>query len=382
MVLVAVVGGGIILTRSSDQGVGAPVPESLADRGATSSAAVGAVPTAVVGTWMGGPRALNGISASAGTALQITPASLAIAQSAMANKPGLGAKVSSPGDGRLVVTTGDADPSNCDRGVTGQYTYTLTNDGRRLTIVGVADPCAQRLAAIPGDWLLRGCKDPADNCLGDMAAGTYPSQFVTPRHEHDATWMPDYGAVTYTVPDGWANAADWPEYFSLVPSADYAGFGPTGGPDGTFHEIVVRANPAMSDQAADCKGTALDVGRALCPGVHRLDPRPVTAHGLHAHRHHRRRPSGPVRRREGRPDWTRTCPDIKDGTPAAIFMTTAGAKASDESVGMAGDEQMRLVFVDIGQGDIVAIWVDSTDPSRFDQLVADAMPIIESMTFE
>ena len=62
------------------------------------------------------------------------------------------------------------------------------------------------------------------------------------------------------------------------------------------------------------------------------------------------------------PDWTGTCPDIKDGTPAAIFMTTAGAKASDESVGMAGDEQMRLVFVDIGQGDIVAIWIDSTDP--------------------
>ena len=314
--------------------------------------------------------------------MEITPASLAIAQSAMANQPGLGAKVSSPGDGRLVVTTGDADPSNCDRGVAGQYTYTLTNDGRRLTIVGVADPCAQRLAAIPGDWLLRGCKDPADNCLGDLAAGTYPSQFVTPRHEHDATWMPDYGAVTYTVPDGWANAADWPEYFSLVPSADYAGFGPTGGPDGTFHEIVVRANPAMSDQAADCTGTALtSVEHSVqgfidwIRGQSRLTASTPTAITVGGHQ-------GQYVDVKVAPDWTGTCPDIKDGTPAAVFMTTAGAKASDESVGMAGDEQMRLMFVDIGQGDIVAIWIDSTDPSRFDRLVADAMPIIESMTFE
>jgi hypothetical protein len=38
--------------------------------------------------------------------------------------------------------------------------------------------------------------------------------------------------------------------------------------------------------------------------------------------------------------------------------------------------------VDIGEGDIVLIWVDAMDPTRFEALATDAMPIIESMTFE
>ena len=259
-------------------------------------------------------RDANGLSAIAGTALQITPASLAIAQSAMTNKPGLGARLSSPADGRLVVVAGDGDPSNCDRGVTASTRTRSRDDGRRLTIVAVDDAVRGRLAAIPGDWLLRGCKDPADNCLGDLAAGTYPSQFVTPRLEHDASWMPDYGAVTLHRAGWLGERRDWPEYLSLVPSADYAGFGPTGGPDGTFHEIVVRANPAMSDQAADCTGTALTTDRALRPGVHRCrsaasrgSPPPSTAITVGRHQ-------GQYVDVKVAPDWTGICPDIEDGT--------------------------------------------------------------------
>ncbi len=42
---------------------------------------------------------------------------------------------------------------------------------------------------------------------------------------------------------------------------------------------------------------------------------------------------------------------------------------------------MRVILIDLGGGDVLAAIVDSTDPATFDQLVADAMPIVESFRF-
>jgi hypothetical protein len=38
--------------------------------------------------------------------------------------------------------------------------------------------------------------------------------------------------------------------------------------------------------------------------------------------------------------------------------------------------------LDLGQGDVIGIRIFSHDPARFDALVAQAMPIIESIQFE
>jgi hypothetical protein len=46
------------------------------------------------------------------------------------------------------------------------------------------------------------------------------------------------------------------------------------------------------------------------------------------------------------------------------------------------NERMRLVFVDLGSGQAVAISIyDTSSPSQFDALVAEAMPIVESFEF-
>ena len=88
------------------------------------------------------------------------------------------------------------------------YYWSVSGDGRTLTIGAQADTCAARLAAVPGTWYLDGCKDTQNfrATLGDVAAGTYESQYIAPRLKTTNTWHPVYAAVTYRVPDGWANS--------------------------------------------------------------------------------------------------------------------------------------------------------------------------------
>jgi len=385
VVLVAVVGGGIMLSRGGDQSVGGPAatPAPTTTPSAAASASTGAatVSPRIQGTWMGGPRSLPGVVAGAGTALQLGPASLVVTQSAGAGQPGLSAQAGSPDDGRLHVVTGTRDPAGCAAGVAGDYTWALSSSGRTLTITPVADPCAARASAITGDWLQKACKDTSDNCLGDLDPGSYKTQFLTPHLKHGQSWAPHYGAVTYTVPDGWANAGDWPSDFSLVPSAAYASFGPKGSSDGTFHEIDIWAHPAATEQTPDCSSKEITSVKPTVDGLigwlqaqSRFVVSKATAMTVGG------RPAKWVDVRLA-PDWKGTCPDLPAGTPAGQILARAGGPAN-ETLAMAGSEKMRFVFVDIGGGDVAAVVVDSSDPTRFDQLASDAMPIIESMTFE
>ncbi len=69
------------------------------------------------------------------------------------------------------------------------------------------------------------------------------------------SWNPAFGAITYTVPDGWSNSADWPAEFALVPSTDYAKQTKDGPPDGASEQIIVFAKPAA--MGASCDDTVL-----------------------------------------------------------------------------------------------------------------------------
>ena len=110
---------------------------------------------------------------------------------------------------------------------------------------GLRSLCACGLPRSTGTGSRSAARTPLDACLGDLAAGTYPSQFIRPRLPAGRRGPRTYGGVTYTVPDGWANSGDWPGEFSLVPSTDYASFGPDSGPDGVFNEIVVMRQPSV-----------------------------------------------------------------------------------------------------------------------------------------
>jgi hypothetical protein len=63
-----------------------------------------------------------------------------------------------------------------------------------------------------------------------------------------------------------------------------------------------------------------------------------------------------------------------------LFLTEAGDRGDPFAV-VAG-ERHRLVFLDLGGGDIVMVDVASSDLARFDSLASQAMTIIQSFQFE
>jgi hypothetical protein len=383
---------GIQLSRSDNQ-VAAPL--AIPSPGPTWEPA-GAIPDALrmrradgtfpdLAVWVSGPRSLSGPGAASGTGLRFTDSTLALARSYQIDQPLLVTSASGTADGSLRL----AASTKCPSGIVDDYVWWISGDGRRLMIRPESVDCAVPSAALLGDWNKVDCKDPVQPCLGDLAAETYSSLNLDPRLKAIDGSAPEYGALTYTVPDGWANAADWPGELVLVPSTDYAGYGPNGSIDGSLAEVVVAADAAMSDQTTDCTGSPLTSVAHSVEGFIswlRAQPRIVaskpTAITVGGH-------PGQWIDVKVAPTWKGTCPDVAGGTPTAVILTPAygttnlgGGTGTAASWPIGGDEQMRLVFVDIGQGDVALIWVDATDPARFGSLAAEAMPIIESMTFK
>jgi hypothetical protein len=107
------------------------------------------------------------------------------------------------------------------------------------------------------------------SCLGPLAAGTYTTQVFQP-------------AITYTVPDGWANYEDLPGNFLLVPpgaslegvdagTSDYIGiYSSTAAIDGCSEQPAAGIGHTPADIAAhltsDVEGLAVTEPRAVSVG--------------------------------------------------------------------------------------------------------------------
>src|SRR5262249_34035008 len=131
------------------------------------------------------------------------------------------------------------DEAGCHAGDVGDYTWSLAPAKATLTLAASGDPCAARTAAFAGSWFRQNCTVADDGCLGNLDAGVHASQYMTPRRAVGGPWQPDWGALTYTVPAGWANSQDWPNEFSLTPSVDYANEQTDGPVPGEYHEIWI-----------------------------------------------------------------------------------------------------------------------------------------------
>src|SRR4029078_11058826 len=102
--------------------------------------------------------------------------------------------------GNALQLTSTTASDGCTVGDVGRYTWTMSPSGTKLTVTGIDDACAVRSSALPGDWSRVGCKNTDDACFGDLVdAGTYPSQYFTPRLAAGGSWTPQWGALTYTV---------------------------------------------------------------------------------------------------------------------------------------------------------------------------------------
>lgn len=184
-----------------------------------------------------------------------------------------------------------------------------------------------------------------------LAPGTYRSQAFQP-------------PVSVTLPAGWWISTDSADYFAVQPVAtDQAG-------------VHIFSGPLPASQAASCPeapepsiGT-LDVQVAAWirsrPGFVTSPQRPVTIDG------HR----GLELDVSIAASWTQSCP-FANGLPAVPLFI--GATDSYRWV-VAGSERLRLDLLDV-DGRTVVVDVDAFDGSLMDALVAQAQPIVQSLTF-
>ncbi len=130
----------------------------------------------------------------------------------------------------------------------------------------------------------------------------------------EASWQPQWGALTFTVPAGWANSADWPNSFVLTPSDAYATEGPSGQPDGSAREVAsyrlpyaIGQDAACTDQAVQGVTASVDGLIAYVRGLKSVVATAPAAMTIDGH---------PAKWIDVTiaPSWTKTCPDEPNGS--------------------------------------------------------------------
>ena len=215
-VLVVLVGGALILNRGSTGPGGlisSPSPSATStpstSPGAGASTSPGApLPAGLAVVWQGPPRDIPELLSSTRTRLNFDTTSFWLTGDTYGGRNFEStAAVTGPSSLELV-----SQPTNgCNMGDVGEYHWSLSPKGKILTISADHDACAARAIAVAGTWYTStACKSDPGGCLGDLEAGTFPTQYVDPQLDPGAAWNPAFGAITYTVPDGWSNSSDWP----------------------------------------------------------------------------------------------------------------------------------------------------------------------------
>ena len=373
--LILAIGGGLLLTGSKN------TPAVVAPSTGPSASASpdgGSVPAELQARWMGSHREPFGVAA--GSSLLIDDKGVALSQSNSNNLVILNADATTAGSGHMRLEQRAVNKGFCAVGDVGDYSWSLSSSGKTLTIAALSDACAARPALLAGTWLQENCKDKNDNCLGDLDSGTYPSQFITPRLATGASWQPVYGAITYTVPEGWANSADWPSSFTLVPSSDYAP--PVANGQGeVYHGIYVFTDPAVSSQDLACSATDQPgVGRTVDEMIAFIKtqkslltgaPTPIVIDGHH----------GQFIDLSLSPTWNKACPDMNGVLSVPVLREAGNRDGWDWR--MSAPEKWRLILLALGDSDVITFIIDdSSSVSRFDDLVTQAMPIVESFKFK
>jgi len=381
-VAVIAVGGLFLINRPSSGVIGTPSPspsQAATPSDAHASPAAGAlIPEALRYRWIGEPRPVGIRAANTRTGLNLSKDSYHLSATDLPSGL-LGSLASVTGAGQITLVTPPGGDGTCATGATGVYAYSLSSGGTTLSMRKSAETCAARADAVVGDWHRVACKNTFDACWGDLEAGTFPTQYIDPRLDPGVTWAPAFGAMTFTVPAGWANSFDGTAEIALTPSSDYALEGATGGAKNVYHGIFVRAQPAAATSNATCAnqekaGVARTVDGLMDwirsqPAVVASAPQPIVIDGH----------PGKWVDITLAPDWTMTCPDV--GKPTAGFLTQAKGGAGGWGWGIDRGERERVILVDLGNNDVTMIAIDSSYPDRFDQLVTDAMPIIQTFHF-
>ncbi len=175
-----------------------------------------------------------------------------------------------------------------------------------------------------------------------------------------------------------ANSSDWPNTFGLTPSTDYATVGP-GGQEGG-RSILLTTQPAALSPKTACSG-AVDnrVAHTVSAEVSSIEHTPglissaPTAISVGGHQ-------GQWVDVRLNPTWKTACPGGPG--PEADFLASPGSN-SPPILGVVGTAmRQRVIVLDLGSGDLLAIDVSTDATAPFNAFVAQAMPVIKSFSFK
>ncbi|MDF2735999.1 MAG: hypothetical protein K0S97_2623 [Chloroflexota bacterium] len=360
--VIAVGGGAVLLGRPADDpAVGVPVSPS------PSASPSGSVPTALRHVWLGETRDVAGID---------TDRSFLGFTADEANYlDALASTVSMSAPDRLRLTL-KAAGYGCEAGDIGTYAVQLSPGGTKLNLATIDEACPARRDAIAGDWLRSQCLNPENFCLGELEAGEYPSFFFAPRLAAGDEWAPDWGALRYTVPDGWAATSDFPREYFIEPADWYAS---------SRHDfaretrgIYVASHIVPFEDTGGCgpRPAAALAAEAFArliaehPGLDAGEPQEITIGGR----------SGWMVDATADAGWSGVCSGAP--TPVTLLFGEDGKNASDgRAWGAMVTEASRYIFLELADQTVVLIEIAATT-DRFDVLLAEAMPIVESFVFE
>lgn len=262
--------------------------------------------------------------------------------------------------------------TECTDGDVGTYPYALSPGGTVLTITSGDDACAPRADALVGEWRRSACLDPGNWCLGELEAGTQTSLFFDPYRAEFGAPVTRYGAVTYEVPDGWANADDRTHFYTLLRAEDYeqpAPFECLDCPNGIWiganpRAVAIDCNEEVADEAVGSSAEALADWIRAHPGLVVSDGPAITVDG-------RRTLVLDITASE---DYADACVDPELDRSFAPLFTHPGY-----TLGIGTGDRHRLFLVEIDPETAMLISVDSLDPADLDTVIADTQPIIESI---
>jgi hypothetical protein len=373
---IAAVVGGMLLTRPDGRSVGPPATSPSSPPLSPSPSP--SVPQQLQYSWLGQVVEAPGLPSGRDRAIiEIDAKTVEMAASPSAL---LSSDIATADAGVVRLVAREA-AIGCTAGDVGLYQWSLSPKGSLLRLTATSDQCESRRAAFEGQWQRSACKNPDNLCLGDLDAGTYRSQFIGPRLDEGEPWAANFGAVSYTVPDGWSNTWDFPDSYVLMRSDDYATVSDFRDASRDLIEVITR--PAAALENATCETTVKPgVGRSVDelidyvthhPDLTAGKPQPITIGG-HAGRYVDVQIA---------PSANAPCPDI-DGDLVFLFtesgpdMTGSGL----EVYGLWKTSKARVILLDLGGGDVVLISVHAFDPASFETLLPEAMPIINSIRFE
>jgi len=368
---VLVVGVGFaVFGRSSETAPAAtPPPSTTPDVSPTAGLAIGPIPAQLHHVFLGPQRDVPGVPAGDRTMLDFTNGGFLFwsgSQVFLSSSTGA--------DAETLLLVARSGPGGCAKGDVGRYRWSATPGGSLVTLEAVSDECAARLAAIPGTWQRSACLNRGAYCLGEIEAGTYSSQNVRPDLPEGAATPPEFGAIRYAVPAGWANSEDASNLYSFMHGDDYAAGGVNVGanpPDA----VSLLVNPFAARLHAGCpaeREAGIGADRANLgawllahPGLDVTQQADISIDGREASVFDLALADG----------WTETCPENPPFVAAPIFY-------NGYHFALGKDDLMRVILLDVGPGATAAITIEVQDISTYDQLIAEAMPIVESFDFK